>query len=128
MSMLYKTTMAAALALALVAVAQERAAARADEDKPHSKEEVMELLKKGISTAKEVKKHVHFKGDGTLDFAKAIVLDGIEGKPVPETSKGKIFPHYLVTTTKGEKFKVKFKRDGKNMDVTITKEASSKGK
>jgi hypothetical protein len=127
MSMLWKTTVAAMVLAALGAVAQQRAAARADEDKPHTSKEVTELLQKGIAAAKEGKKHVHIKGD-SLPFAVAIVADGIDGKPVPETSKGKFFPHYLVTTKKGSVYKVKFKRNGKDMDVTITKEAGSKPK
>src|SRR5262249_37857247 len=77
--------------------------------------EVLPLLKKGIAKAKDV------QITGGLDLAQAIVTDGLAGAPKPERSKGKLFPHYLVKTKKGQTYKVKLKKVSDKMTITVTK-------
>jgi hypothetical protein len=109
-------TTALLLALAsLAALSPQRAAAAG-----YSSAQVVAWLKKGMEAAK----HVQFT-EGSKDLAAAIVRDGIADTPTQERSKGKLFPHYLVKTTKGATYKVKFKKVGPKMTITVTPADSS---
>jgi hypothetical protein len=86
---------------------------------PPTAADVLPLLKRAAAKGKDAAKHVEFT-PGSLPTALIILRDGIKGAPKPETSAGKVFPHFLVTTTKGAIYKVKFKKDVLGRKVTIT--------
>jgi hypothetical protein len=86
---------------------------------PPTAADVLPLLKKAAAKGKDAAKGLEFT-PGSLPSALIIVRDGIKGAPKPETSAGKLFPHYLVTTTKGATYKVKFKKDVAGRKITIT--------
>lgn len=89
---------------------------------PPTAADVLPLLKKAAAKGKEASKHVEFTS-GSLPTALIILRDGIKGAPKPETSPGKTFPHFLVTTTKGTVYKVKFKKDivARKVHITVSK-------
>jgi hypothetical protein len=90
---------------------------------PPTAADVLPLLKKAAAKGKDAAKHLRF-APGSLETALIIVRDGVRGAPRPETSPGKKFPHFLVTTKKGAIYKVKFKRDdllGRKITITVSK-------
>jgi hypothetical protein len=82
-----------------------------------AEKELVPLLKKGLTkAAKEV------QIQGGLNLAKAIVDEGIAGKP--KLSNGA----FLVKTKKGSTYKVTAKKSSGKFVINITKDTSSQGK
>jgi hypothetical protein len=102
---------------------------RAEAGFPPKAEDVVNLLKQAINTAKDKAKNIRF-APGSLEVAQRIVTDGIVGTPKAETTPGKKFPHFLVTTKKGATYKVKFKKDdvlGRKITITVSKPDAPEG-